>query len=260
MVHPDPRKLTAEQRDRLDVWNQNKQIIRNLEDVASIAQDISQNIDKWQKGGDKSSKSVGALLTDIREAINKIASKEAPRMPDYAKPVVDAVSDLKTTLEASIKAIDVKPKVDVNAPNVNVKAPDLSKIEKVIKTVPDAFNDAIKKIPKTEIPESDYTPLLEVMTELSSKLDSIDTGVRLKPQQKVYATNSSNQLEVDIAGGVLTPGTDFDHLSITNSDTDEDTLTFKTGGSGGTTVQTIVVTYASGAAKASDDLSALDWS
>jgi len=58
----------------------------------------------------------------------------------------------------------------------------------------------------------------------------------------------------------LKPGTDFDHLSITNSDTDEDTLTFKTGGSGGTTVQTIVITYAAGAAKASDDLSALDWS
>lgn len=58
----------------------------------------------------------------------------------------------------------------------------------------------------------------------------------------------------------LTPGTDFDYLSIANSDTDEDTLTFKTGGSGGSTVQTIVIGYAAGADKASDDISTLTWS
>ena len=78
--------------------------------------------------------------------------------------------------------------------------------------------------------------------------------------QKELQSDEAGNLLVKSIGGDLKPGTDFDHLSITNSDTDEDTLTFKTGGSGGTTVQTIVVTYASGAAKASDDLSALDWS
>lgn len=56
------------------------------------------------------------------------------------------------------------------------------------------------------------------------------------------------------------PGVDFDYLSIASSGADQDTLTFKLGGSGGTTIQTIVIDYAPGAAKASDDLSALTWS
>lgn len=58
----------------------------------------------------------------------------------------------------------------------------------------------------------------------------------------------------------LTPGKDYDYLSATNTDTDEDTLVFKTGGSGGTTVQTIVITYPGGADKVSDAISVVEYS
>lgn len=58
----------------------------------------------------------------------------------------------------------------------------------------------------------------------------------------------------------LVPDEDFDHITIANSDTDEDTLTYKSGGSGGSTVRTLVVGYAAGAEKISDSLATLDYS
>lgn len=58
----------------------------------------------------------------------------------------------------------------------------------------------------------------------------------------------------------LTPIKDFDYLSITNSATDQDTLVFKLGGSGGTTVRTLVINFASGAEKVSDSLASLSYS
>lgn len=41
----------------------------------------------------------------------------------------------------------------------------------------------------------------------------------------------------------LTPKKDFDYLDVQQTDSDTETYVFKTGGSGGTTVQTIVVNY-----------------
>lgn len=52
-----------------------------------------------------------------------------------------------------------------------------------------------------------------------------------------------------------TPNVDYDYIGVVNSDPTSDTLTFKRGGSSGTTVQTITVTYASSSVdKVSDNL------
>jgi hypothetical protein len=49
----------------------------------------------------------------------------------------------------------------------------------------------------------------------------------------------------------------FDYIGIANTDTDQDTLTYKIGGSGGTTVKTLVINYATGAEKISDSITSL---
>lgn len=41
----------------------------------------------------------------------------------------------------------------------------------------------------------------------------------------------------------LTPNKDYDYLDVQQTDSDTETYVFKTGGSGGTTVQTIVINY-----------------
>lgn len=42
-------------------------------------------------------------------------------------------------------------------------------------------------------------------------------------------------------------GIDYDYLDVQQTDTDTETFVFKTGGSGGTTVRTVVVNYTSSA-------------
>lgn len=49
------------------------------------------------------------------------------------------------------------------------------------------------------------------------------------------------------AGIPLVPNVDYDYIDIQQTSSTVETYVFKTGGSGGTTVQTIVVTYTSSA-------------
>lgn len=41
----------------------------------------------------------------------------------------------------------------------------------------------------------------------------------------------------------MTPGVEYDYLDVQQTDADTETYVFKTGGSGGTTVQTVTVNY-----------------
>lgn len=58
----------------------------------------------------------------------------------------------------------------------------------------------------------------------------------------------------------LVPDKDFDYLQITNNTATQDTIVFKKGGSSGTAIRTLVINYASGASKISDDLASLEYS
>ena len=149
----DKSKLTLAEQAQLEAYQQREEQLTKLEDIAVMVQNLV-----TESGGKKELAAVdkmGVLLVDIREALAALNAKEAPETPDFAKPVVDAVKRLEQALGASLKAIDVKPQVNVAAPNVQVDAPiiDLSKVEKVLATLPKAFESAIKLIPKVEIPK-----------------------------------------------------------------------------------------------------------
>lgn len=178
----DKTKLTLAEQAQLEAYQQREEQLTKLEDIAVMVQNIV-----TESGGKKELASIdkmGALLVDMRNSLAALNAKEAPETPDFAKPVVDAVTKLEQAISASLKAIDVKPQVTVAAPNVKVDAPivDLSKVEKVLATLPKAFEKAIKLIPKTEIPKNDYTPLLKAWEGISEQLESIDTASRMKPQ------------------------------------------------------------------------------
>lgn len=177
---PDPLKLTEEQRQALETYQQREDQLQALEDIAKMTQEVVNILDDKKK--DKSVDNLGTLLVDIRESLNALKDKEAPETPDYAKPVVEAVNKLEKALSASIKAIDVKPQVKVDAPAVNVSPNvDLKGVEKALGNMPSAFEKAIKLIPKTEVPETDFTPLLEAWQGISEQLVSIENATRMKP-------------------------------------------------------------------------------
>ena len=180
-VTPDPTKLTEEQRQALETYQQREDQLQALEDIAKMTQEVVNILDDQKK--DKSVDNLGVLLTDIRESLSALKDKEAPETPDYAKPVVEAVSKLEKALSASIKAINFKPAIKVDAPAVNVAPPnvDLKGVEKALGNLPKAFEQAIKLIPKAEIPEQDFTPLLSAWEGISEQLQSIDTASRMKP-------------------------------------------------------------------------------
>lgn len=233
-----PEELKA----KLIKWEQNtpaNKQVQLLSDIADISQEMLDATESERKGNNKAIEHFGSLLMDMREQLVSLNSKEAPEAPDTSQPVIDAISKLEKALAGSIKAIDTKPVVNIpqaSAPVVNVDAPvvkiDNKELTKILKTdLPKAFNEAIKSI---VIPENDDAETNSLLQELSQKLDSINTGVRLKPQSPTTITT------LESTG--LVPKV-YDSITYTNTSTTVDTYRYYTGGTGGTLVATVTVTY-----------------
>lgn len=209
----DRARLTSEQQAQLETYQHNTTQLQILEDIAKMTHEVINVLDD-KKGMDK----VGVLLVDIRESLGALNAKEALETPDFAKPVVEAVSRLEKALSASIKAIDVKPNVTLDAPQVNVSPPsvDLKGVERAVAEIPKAFEQAIKLIPKT--PEADFSPLLKVWEGISEQLVSIESATRLKPiPGTMKVTNPDGSKIVTSANTVVT-------TSVASSATNVDLL------------------------------------
>lgn len=175
----DESKLTPEQRDQLESYNNTKKQLRHLEDTADIAQEILQTLDEQKEQGAKTLKEFGALFVDMREALKNIESKEDPESPDISKPIVEVLNKL----QKSFDGFKVNPEVKVSVPDIKVPEPDLAEFKKIVKTeLPKAFEKAIKLIPKVEIPKTDHSDLLKAWEGISEQLVSIENATRMKPQ------------------------------------------------------------------------------
>lgn len=248
-------KLDPQTRKLLEDVESRKPEIQSLAELKKVSQSLeglSAYLQKQNQTTEKTSLDLADVLLDVKEALDEFTSQEAPEQPDFSKPVVGAVEDLKTALTAAIKGIEVSP--NVAAPNVKVDAPkiDLSGVEKAMKEIPKALDAAIKKIPKTEIPKTDFAPLTKKFDAMLAKLDEIDTGVRMKPQ----TPNVMKVTNVDgSAIGGSSTATIYDIKNISPT-TDPEIATYKYFGyleRGGTnwrimrkTLATKAFTYATG--------------
>jgi hypothetical protein len=85
-----------------------------------------------------------------------------------------------------------------------------------------------------------------------------DTGDNIEAKRVAsYAWDGSNWQRMGLQ---ITPLKDFDYFSVTSSGTNQDTIVYKLGGSGGSTVLTMNVTYASGAEKMSSSIGSIGYS
>lgn len=194
----DTTKLTPEQRDKLDVWQQEEDQLTKLQDIALMLQEVINLLDSQKKDGGKSTQNMGALLMDMRDSLTTLKDKEMPQMPDTAKPVVEAVSKLQRALSASIASINVNPNVKVDAPQVNVSPPsvDLKGVENILKTIPKAFQDAVKNIPQPE--KDDPQPLLDAWAGISEQLVSIENATRMKPIPGSMTISNLKTIEAEL--------------------------------------------------------------
>lgn len=173
----DYSKLSSEQRDKLESYQINTKKLQKLEDIADMTQEIIYMFEELKDAGDKTGNSYGALLVDIRESIQKLVEKEDVKYDD--EKVVEALKKLDHNIMAAINGLDVAPQVHVEAPEVTVQAPDidLSELKAATKEGYKAVAEAIKAMPKVEIPE--YPDRWD---EVLAQLQSIDTASRLKPE------------------------------------------------------------------------------
>jgi hypothetical protein len=201
----DLTKLTPEQRAQLDAYNQAKEQLNALQDIADMTQETLSLLEKNDPNANL--EKMGALLVDMRGALRGLEAKEAPEQPDVAQPVVDAISKLEKALKAAVSA-QKAPVVNVpkaDAPVVNVDAPtvDLTKIEKVLKTdLPKAFQQAIQSI---VIPKNDDANILQALSDLNEQLASIDTAVRMQPQAptQIKVTNPDGSAIGSLSGSTI---------------------------------------------------------
>jgi len=237
----DYTKLTPEQRKELREDKNAQKQLQYLSDIADMTQEVIGQLD--DRNSDEGIDNLGVLLVDIKESLTKLNSKDAPKIPDYAKPVVASVTSLEKKLSAAIKGIDVKPSVNVEAPKVELgdTVVDLKGVEEVLrKELPKAFNEAILMSPQP--PTIDFTPLLMKMDEQMQILQSIDTASRLIPQApvRVQATNPDGSNIVD-AGKLVTEK--YDYVDVQQTSSTVETYVYKEGGSGGLLVATVTMNY-----------------
>lgn len=226
----DERKLTPEQRDKLEAYQQTEKQLETLSDIADIIQELLQVTESDKKKDEKVISDLGALLMDIRESIKSL-DKEV-EAPDFAKPVVAAVEKLSK----AVAKLELKPNIKVDAPQVNVEpasiSVDLKGIEKILKNdISKAFKDAISLIPVPEAP--DNSELLVAWEGISEQLLSIENATRMKPLPG----------SMTISNMPFTPGVDANYLDVQQTSSTMETYLFKLGGSTGSVVRTIVVTY-----------------
>lgn len=234
------KKLTALEKKKPE-W----QSLQALHDIADISQELLNVIDSTKTQSDKQIGNLGTLLVDAREQLialnDKMAQDVGKEAPDFATPVIAAV----TKLEDAIRGLDLKPRITLPAPIVDLKVPDVnvttptidtSVIEKLLRdTLPKAFNDAIASIPQPQ----DDTAVITKLDELGQKLTEIDTGVRMKPA----APNQVKVINPDTSptGNAMGLGT-HDFIGVTSAAT-SDIYAFKLGGSGGSLINTITIDY-----------------
>jgi len=201
--------------------------LQYLSDIADMVQELLSVADSTKKDNASTLKQIGMVLDDSRKQLMAIKDKKDPEAPDFGS-LIQAVDNAKTAISQEVAKIDIKPlvnitapNVDIPAPNVNVAAPkiDLSKIDKAITSVPVAFAKAIKDIPQPQIP--DYSELLE---EIRDWLKSIDHTSRKKPLPGTMRVTNSDGTPISINS--IIPSR-YDYIGFTYTGDRLDQLQFK---------------------------------
>jgi hypothetical protein len=198
-IELDRAKLTSDQRDKLEQYQMTKKQLQALDDMVTMFSQLF-NVLK-DNGTNEEIQKLGTVLVDTREQLVELNKKESPELDN--SPVVKAVDNLGKQLTKAIDKIDVKPVLTSNvaAPQVNVDAPDLSKLEQIVKVeIPKAFKSAVASI---EIPTHSNSDVVSALEAVLEQLGSIDTGVRMKPQAPttIKVTNPDGSNVGGVVGG-----------------------------------------------------------
>lgn len=199
---------------------------------------------------------VGVLNEAVSE-LQKIPKEqqeiEIPEPKDYTeqfKQILSATQDVIKAVKAQETVVEA-PVVNLPAPEVKVDAPDLKPLEKHSKELKKAIEAII-------IPQPiDNSKVLADHLKEQKKTNKILEEMPLGGSSGGYIPrDDSGNVPVSITGE-LVASVDYDYLDVQQTSAAVETFVYKLGGSGGTTVRTIVLTYTD-SSKA--DIDSVAWS
>lgn len=163
------------------------------------------------------------------------------------------VAEALVSFDRTVGSLKLNPTINFSA----ATEADIKKhIDRLIKALPDVAKSSIKIEYENIAPTSYINVRLTDGINFYKALGGGGAGAGFD-KEGLASEAKQDEIIQAINDESFTPGVDFDNLTIENTDTNEDTITYKLGGS---TVRTVVIGYPSGASKASDSISSVDWS
>jgi hypothetical protein len=210
-------------------------LAQNLSDLSDKTEILQSKLEN--EGLKKMSDQLGLVVKKLDE-VSKTLSKTEVSVDAKLQKTID-------NLSKSIGAIDFSPSVNVSAPDTKVITTPVD-----LRPVLDALSKVEKAIGSAEAPEAiDMSP---VTSGLQSVVDSI-TALRFPVPNYVLPFRNSigkaAQLQLNSDDAIPTSGilggAAYDYVVMTNADGNGNyqTMTYKSGGSGGTIVRTLSYTY-----------------
>jgi hypothetical protein len=162
-----------------------KELMSNFQMVSQALSMAAVALNHNESRTGKTASDMESAFSAIKDATAALKELKTSEKSDITEPLMQVAERIEKAFESAIGQKPDTPKVSVASPKVNVTAPpvDLSGVEKIMRNeVPKAFEKAIKSIPKTEIPENDYSELSKQLAKTNEWLESIDTASRMKVQ------------------------------------------------------------------------------
>jgi hypothetical protein len=195
--------------------------------------------------------SIPSLVPESPDPVENVSVNNLSEFNKYLKPLIDAVNSLELSPIFDPR-IEVKPAdVKVNTEKIDIQ-PLLRAIESLGKEV--------STLTSKEQPATDITPLVEATMATTRAINSLKFPV---PNYILPFKNSKGaaaQASLNSSGALIVANSsaqDFDYVDVQQTNATTETYVFKTGGSGGTVVRTIVVVYTSAT---KNDIDNVTWS
>lgn len=228
----------AQHQPKVSVTNQQLPTTIKTPDVKQVVDALTALKPIIQETKPDHTKIIEALNT-LNESIAKLPTV-LPQMPEMPEPV-EAVTvknqpDYKPDFERLTEAVG---KIEVN-PVVNVKTP----AEKPDDYTPivNALSDVLKAVRAIKLPEApitDLTPIVEATSAVQRTIEGLRFPIANYVLPFINTEGEAKQAPIPL---VDVP---FDYVGFTNDDGNGNyqTISFNTGGSGGTLVRTLDLTY-----------------
>lgn len=226
-------KFQAQHQPKVSVTNQKlptsiktpdfKLIVDALDNLKQPLQENKPDDTKIVEAIGKLNESILKLPTSFPEIPEGIEEVRVKNQPDYTEQF--------GSLEEAIKSIDVKPVV-----NVPQEAPD--DYTPIVDTLT-AVIQAVKSIKIPTIPTTDLTPLIDATNTVTKSISDLHFPVAnyILPFKNIDGEASQAPIPL------IDKSYDYIGFTIPDSNDNYQVITFNSGGSGGTIVRTLGLTY-----------------